>query len=136
MSLGLLSKWTKALKDRADRQAIASTYGIDEKILCSFLHHLSNVRNICAHHGRLWNRRFTFTMKIPRSPKELHALFNLAAERQVYNTLTLLGHMLTVVSPGSTWRHQLRQFLAEHPQAEPSYMGFPAGWDQRPEWTA
>lgn len=59
MSLGLLSRWYNNLRPMATRRAIAAVYGVDEKVLESWLRHLSLVRNICAHHGRLWNREFT-----------------------------------------------------------------------------
>ena len=53
MSFGLLSKFYSDLKLRAERQAIAKPFGLDEKVLASIAHHTSHVRNICAHHGRL-----------------------------------------------------------------------------------
>jgi abortive infection bacteriophage resistance protein len=56
----------KNLKLRKDRQQIAEVYRIDEKVLSSFMHHLTHVRNLCAHHCRLWNRRLTFTMVLPK----------------------------------------------------------------------
>ncbi|MCJ2108529.1 Abi family protein [Methylobacterium sp. E-041] len=56
MSLGQLSKWVGNLKLRADRQSIAKCFGLDKKIFISAAHHLTYVRNICAHHGRLWNK--------------------------------------------------------------------------------
>jgi len=59
MSLGQLLKWISALKQREDRQAIAKSFGVDERFFTSFCHHLTHVRNICAHHGRVWNRQFT-----------------------------------------------------------------------------
>ena len=37
-----------------------------EKTLCSFFHHLSVLRNTAAHHGRIWNRKFTFSVKLPK----------------------------------------------------------------------
>jgi len=40
----------------SDRNAIAHAYDLDEVNLTSFLHHLSIVRNHCAHHARLWKR--------------------------------------------------------------------------------
>jgi len=71
MSLGQLSQWVSGLSRGQDRQAISKNYGIDEVILTSFLHHLTIVRNICAHHGRLWNRRFGFKAKMPKRPEPL-----------------------------------------------------------------
>lgn len=49
------------------RRAIAAAYGVDEQVLASWLRHLSLVRNICAHHSRLWNRDFTITPTLPRN---------------------------------------------------------------------
>ncbi len=50
---------------------MARPFNLDESVLTSFTHHMSHVRNICAHHGRLWNRRFTVKMKVPKSPAQL-----------------------------------------------------------------
>jgi abortive infection bacteriophage resistance protein len=45
MSIGLLSRWYNSLKPMPTRRAIASVYGVDEKVLQSWLHHLSLIRN-------------------------------------------------------------------------------------------
>ena len=62
LTLGQLSKWLSNLKLRQDRQAIAARFGLDELVVCAFAHHLTHVRNLCAHHSRVWNRKLTFTM--------------------------------------------------------------------------
>lgn len=134
MSFGLLSKWLQNLKHRRDRQAIANTYGLDEAILISFMHHLTHVRNLCAHHSRLWNRRLTVTMRIPQHPESLRSLFNQRSDRNLYNTLAMLGHLLVLISPGTTWRDRLRKLLDEYPQASPQAMGFPANWQGLDFW--
>ena len=64
MSLGHLSRWFANMKHGKDRNKVARAYLMDETILASFLHHLSVVRNLCAHHSRLWNREFTLTFKL------------------------------------------------------------------------
>jgi abortive infection bacteriophage resistance protein len=66
-SFGQVSHFFKALKAPVDRQAIATCYNLDERILGSFLHHLTVVRNHAAHHGRLWNRKFPLTFVLPRN---------------------------------------------------------------------
>ncbi len=81
MSFGQLSLWFKILKTRQDRNLVAKAYGIDESILRSFMHHLTFIRNITAHHGRLWNRRMTITMKLPRKPRKLFVMLNQGATR-------------------------------------------------------
>lgn len=134
MSFGQLSKWMENLKHRADQKEIAAPYGLDPMVLNSFLHHLTHIRNLCAHHSRLWNRRLTFTMRLPRNPRHIVGWFNPAAGRNLYNTLVMLAHLLGVIAPQSSWKGRLRALLAECPQAHPSAMGFPAGWEKLPVW--
>jgi len=134
MSLGQLSKWVSGLTRGKDRQAIAAIYEIDEVVLTSFLHHLTIVRNICAHHGRLWNRRVGFQARIPKKPKLLNQSLNLQQPKQLYNTLVLLQHFMNVISPGHHWQARLVELLKKHSIVNIEAMGFPKGWQDRPIW--
>lgn len=91
ISLGQLSMWYNNLKNRPDRQAIAKVYGLDESVLVSLAHHLTYIRNICAHHGRLWNKQVTVKMIVPTSPASLKLAMNGNAQGRVYNTIAVLG---------------------------------------------
>ena len=66
MSFGQLSKWYSTLADRTIRQSISQIYGMDERTLTSTLRHLTKIRNICAHHERLWDRRISTGLRIPK----------------------------------------------------------------------
>ncbi len=132
MTLGQLSKWLDNLQQRQDRRAVAAPYGIDEQVLCSFAHHLSYVRNLCAHHARLYNRAFTLTVKLPQRPAALAASLNPHAPRQLYNTLTLMQYLMALVSPGHSWTVRLQELLRQHGDVSPAAMGFPADWMARP----
>ncbi len=134
MSLGQLSKWVSGLIHGQDRQAIAKNYGIDEVVFTSFLHHLTIVRNICAHHGRLWNRRFGFQVKMPRNPKLLQQSLNLQQPKKIYNTLVMLECMMNIISPDHHWKARLVALFEKHPVANPKAMGFPVDWKVRPIW--
>lgn len=135
MSLGQLSRWISNLKFRADRQAIADTYDLDEQILCSFLGHLTYVRNLCAHHSRLWNRQFTITMRIPgKRPHHALAWFNRAAERQLYNTLAMLAVLLARIEPETYWSSRLQALIDHFPDIRLAAMGFPDQWRSFPLW--
>lgn len=51
-----LSKICQGLKLRKDKTDLSNAFGIkDDLVFCSWLHTLSYIRNICAHHSRLWN---------------------------------------------------------------------------------
>lgn len=134
MSLGQISRWFANLRHAADRKAIAEAYGLDEVLLASFLHHLSVVRNICAHHARLWDRELPFKMQLPRKqPVVLVQSLNHEQPGSLYNTLTLLGWLLARVSPGQTWVQRVCQHISQHVPAA-DVMGFPADFQSRPIW--
>lgn len=92
------------------------------------------VRNLCAHHSRLWNRRFVITLIIPKHPKGLSVYFNAVAPRSLYNTLVLIRYELAIISPGSQWEERLIELLREHPAANPAAIGFPINWQAMDFW--
>lgn len=135
MTLGHLSRWLKNIRVPRDRQAIADSYGLDEKVLVSFAHHLTIVRNHCAHHGRIWNRRLSMKMLIPaKKPQGLPEAFNPAQDRYIYNTLTMLAYLMHRISPDSEWTRRLKRLVTRTPEASVSAMGFPADWERRSVW--
>jgi abortive infection bacteriophage resistance protein len=134
MSFGLLSKFVSSISVRSSRQAIARPFGLDEKVFRSFMHHLGTVRNICAHHGRLWNRRLTITMIQPALPSALAASINKGAERQIYNTLVIMAHCMHAIAPTSSWVADVANFLKSHPNGDVTSMGAPKDWASLPIW--
>ena len=134
MTLGQLSKWYANLQSGADRNLVAHGYDCDEINLTSFLHHLSTVRNLCAHHSRLWNREFIFTFKLPRQrPRALLSSFNAQQPRRIHNTLVMLVYLMNQIAPGHHWRQRLTDMLNRH-HIDPARMGFPIDWDARTIW--
>lgn len=139
MTLGQFSHWLSNLKSKALKSRIAKPYGLDEEVLCSFLHHLTVIRNICAHHGRLWNRRVTVTMKLPRSkPAELAGVIDHGpdpnqAPRKIYNTLAVLAWFLDCICPEHHFRQRLTTLIDTH-RVDTSAMGFPEGWLELEFW--
>ncbi|MBX8826949.1 Abi family protein [Ochrobactrum sp. SFR4] len=134
LSLGQLSKWYGNLKHRSDRQAIAKTYGLDEKVMVSLVHHIAYVRNICAHHGRLWNKQFIVTMSVPASPTAIKLAMNATEKRRLYNSLVALGYLIKIAAPDSEWRQNLIALVDSCPLAAPQEMGFPDNWRTLTFW--
>ncbi len=132
MSLGQLSRWYANLKPMSTRTAIASVYGLDQFVLQSWLHYLTLVRNVCAHHSRLWNREFSVTPKIPQKNRPLASHF-LPQSRRPYNALLMLLHCMDRVAPKHHWRRRLRSLLDKH-SVPMSEMGAPANWSSLPLW--
>ena len=56
-SLGQLSRWFQNTKESAMKRDIMRYFGMPTvEAFEGVLHALTPVRNLCAHHGRLWNR--------------------------------------------------------------------------------
>jgi abortive infection bacteriophage resistance protein len=65
-SLGLLSKIYQNLKSGNEKLYVALYFGLKKvEILENWMLCISNLRNICAHHGRVWNRRYTAKPFLP-----------------------------------------------------------------------
>ena len=134
MTFGQISQWFGNTRHRSDRDAVAGRYGIDERILVSAMHHLTTVRNTCAHHGRLWNREFTVIPKVPdRGPPALLQAVRHDGDRRLYNTLTLMLFLMNIINPGHHWRSRLMALLSSH-DINPTAMGFPSDWRTRSLW--
>lgn len=112
MSFGQLSKWYQLLAPIQTRKAISSHFDCDEKQFEGLLQHFVYLRNTCAHHSRLWNRKFTKTIAKPRSkPMGLRVQCNFepsnSAERKIYNSLVFLLYFMDKIAPQHTWRKRL-----------------------------
>lgn len=135
MSMGLLSRWYTQLGPTATRKAIAVHFGFDHQQFEGLLDHLTYLRNVCAHHSRVWNRKFTKTMPLPRNkPSGLREQLNLAADRQLYNTLVCLLHLMDTICPQHHWRNRLLDLVAGLNTQQQHAMGYPSGWETHPIW--
>lgn len=133
MSFGLLSKYYDNLKPKKTRRKIANVYGLDDGCFASWLQNLNEVRNVCAHHSRLWNRKFVKTpQNITGKPSVLAGQFT--STRTIYNTLMILLYLIDRIDPKNNWRTQLLNLLNQHPALLPK-MGFPPSWATQTIWS-
>lgn len=137
MSFGQLSRWYSNLVDRSLRNRIANPLGLPETVLVPLVRHVTDIRNICAHHGRLWNRGFLQPPKLAQKPQDLQSSLDQSATQapaRLYNGLTMIAHVVRWVAPASTWAKDLSAHLITHPTGDLAAMGFPANWQARPIW--
>ncbi len=117
------------------RSEVARAFGVSEKVLQSWLWSLNEVRNVCAHHGRLWNRELGNKPIIPlrKHHPEWHEPVSFGNER-VFAVLTICVDALARFAPGSAWPRRVRELVEQSPQAPLRNMGFPARWLDCPVW--
>ena len=124
LSFGCVSRIYENLK-RPYRKAMAEKFGIEESILQSWFHALSVLRNSCAHHSRIWNRKYPFKIKKANAFPELDT-----AER-FYCFALIIDILLSRIVQTPTWTQRLKETINEFSDVvNPIQMGFPADWDK------
>ena len=139
MSFGELSRWVGNTKDNDLKDELARDLGLPNKeTLDGTLQLLSYIRNICAHHGRLWNRK---TVKRPQSIKQFRVDLDIdrsgkqhQPRNSIYNVLVVLARTLRHQSPDTTFPQRVRTLVETRTTAQRISMGFPADWRDRPVW--
>lgn len=115
---------------------LADQFGISTRVLKSWLVAINTTRNICAHHGRLWNRGLGTQPQIPDRTKhpEWHEPFEVRSDN-TFGMLTILSHLLERIAPDTHWRERLFKLLDTCPEDMLPRMGFAPGWQECPLWT-
>lgn len=138
LTLGQLSHLFRNLGDRRDQTAIAQQMGITAPLLESWLRTYTRVRNICAHHGRLWNVGLGVYPKIPTSgsiPWTAQNAMGASSRKRLYPVLVSMQSLLSTISPHSTWGQRLEALLEGCPEMYRHGMGMPPAWHEDPLWT-
>jgi abortive infection bacteriophage resistance protein len=141
---GMLSTFYQGMQT-SDKTTIATKYGIlDFSVMESWLRTLTYIRNVAAHHSRLWNRNLVDQPKLPKIG-EIKAFDPLVSasvtvkdvSRRLYGVLCILVYLLKVISPNSSWRDRLCEMVDQFPiipQLSISEMGFPRDWKSHDFW--
>ncbi|MFW1809281.1 Abi family protein [Acinetobacter ursingii] len=141
LTWGELSHLYVGLKSTQAKKQIAQNLGIHAEVLESWLKTLNDVRNICAHHSRLWNKEHGRSIKIPTSNaiqwlQQPIILSNTAIryEKRTYMLLVAIQTLLYKISPNSTWAKRLKDLIEQYPSLSKANMGMPELWHQDPFW--
>lgn len=117
------------------RRAVAAEFNVADKVLASWLLTLNSVRNICAHHQRLWNRELPIAPTIPkrRHSPEWHTPESIPNDR-VFGVLSICRYLLKTIAPSSNWNQRLLDLLAEFPEIPVEDMDFIENWQRHAIW--
>ncbi len=133
MAFGSLSKLVAGML-RQDQKAISKKYSLHSTVLISWLHTMAYIRNICAHHSRLWNRELAIGMVLPKNnwdslnPKRIGTV--------IFALNTIISRFSSFSEPVIKWREKVENLLSEHPLL-PNFhlsMGLPENWKEHPLW--
>ncbi len=105
---GLLSRLFDGMK-YDDKNQIAQKYGLDEgKTLAQWLRSLNFIRNVSAHHSRLWNINMLELSSLPQAwPKMKNT--------RSFMYFAMMAQLLGVICPNSSWSQRLVKLLYDFP---------------------
>lgn len=139
ISFATLSRLFQALKSDNRKLFITEQFGLKKvEILENWLHAISNLRNCCAHHSRVWNRRFMVNVKLPYNT--IYPFIDRTAAREIHTNklfavLSCIAYILNIISPDSNFKANLKSLLASDCKLlDPKDMGFPVKWQTFPVW--
>lgn len=136
LELGQLAVLYRGMPQR-DAELVAAQFGVPQKkIFSSWVSSLNYVRNVAAHHSRLFNRKLQYS---PRRPAvglipELDHLRASASPKAVfgtYNAIAVLAYLLRSLHSGAGWSDRMVQVLQGFPKGLPiglESVGVPEGW--------
>ena len=127
------------LRKTGTKKAIAKWFGLmDISIMENWLHSISILRNFCAHHSRIWNRRFSIEVKLPYNtvyPFINRDIIKTIHQNKIFSHLSCIKYLLDVISPGNNFKKDLIDICNDGGKLHRlKDMGFPDNWKYFGVW--
>ncbi|QHF43009.1 hypothetical protein PspS35_04115 [Pseudomonas sp. S35] len=140
MTIGQLSRLFSDLH-LDHRKMIAAKFSYDESVLSTWLQSLTLLRNVCAHHGRLWNA--SITAGAPKYAKAIANEFPPHHDRgRVFARAVVVQALLAKIDPTSDWKSRFKHLIASLPMTAlakagrtTADLGLVAGWENHQFWS-
>jgi len=137
-TFGTLSKMFKNLKSQLpQRSAIANDFGLySSKDFSNWIEVISLMRNIVAHHSRLWNRSLGKKIIAPKGRRNAWVNGELTElqKKKPYAVLCAIGYLCKAVNLQNTFANSIKQLCTDYPAIPLGKYGFPIRWENEPLW--
>jgi len=135
LSFGQLSKMFKNLRTSEQKKSVGIHFHIHHQVLDSWMESLTYIRNLCAHHSRIWNRTITVKPTVPNFTKQAWLDKNLTYNADKISTvLATINYLIKTINPKSSFSVKLKKLITDCDEANHKAMGFPEGWEKDPFW--
>lgn len=130
LSFGTLTKlYTILPKDLKKEIAKSFHENLDIQVFDNWLLGLTVVRNTCAHHARIWNRKFTISFKYPKQITNF--LDNSVSTNQIFFALSVT----LVLLKDNNLKNELNSLFNRYPNVDIGHMGFTNNWQEFKIWS-
>ncbi|MBR4006125.1 Abi family protein [Fibrobacter sp.] len=134
-SFGTLSKLYCNMADTSVKKSVSKSFGLPQyKYLESWIRSITVLRNCCAHHARIWNRRFPWKPQLPRELPLDWIDSSKTLPIKLYALLSTILYLEQSISVNSSVKERLLALLAILPRERLKAMGFPKDWQKQDLW--
>ena len=133
-SFGTLSHLYENLKSDFAKRQISQTFGLADMVFISWLHSFVYIRNVCAHHARLWNKTLQIQPLFPRRTQHTWLKNKTVCNNRIYYVLSMIIYFLNTVNPNHTFKQKLENLFLKYPNVDRRAMGFPENWRSEALW--
>ena len=141
LTMGELSHLYRGLKNNSDKKRIANFFDVHPTVFVSWLHTLTYVRNICAHHSRLWNRDLAIEPEKILKPVGNWVSKPFENNKRMFYFICNLKYLITRANPGNSLKDKLQNLFKKYPNVPIQYIGIPSDgkgnsldWENEPIW--
>lgn len=141
LTMGELSHLYRGLKNNSDKKRIAIFFDVHPTVFVSWLHTLTYVRNICAHHSRLWNRDLAIEPEKLLKPVGNWVSKPFENNKRMFYFICILKYLITRANPGNSLKDKLQNLFKKYPNVPIQYIGIPSDgkgnsldWENEPIW--
>lgn len=141
ITMGELSHIYRGLRNKEDQKRIAKNFDLHPTVFTSWLHSITYVRNICAHHSRLWNKDFAVKPEVLLKPTGKWISRDYNNNKRIFYFLCLLKYFLIRVNPNNSLKEKLVALFNKYPNIPIKYIGIPSNekgnlldWQNEPLW--
>ena len=122
LTIGELSNLYRGLRNNYDKKRIADFFKIHHTVFQSWLHSLTYVRNICAHHARLWNKDLAVEPTLLKKAKSHWVGARYNNNRRTFYFICILKYLLDSANDNSL-ALKLDELFAKYPTVPVQYLG-------------
>jgi abortive infection bacteriophage resistance protein len=126
LTIGELSHIYRGLRNNNDKKRIADFFDVHPTVFISWLHCITYVRNICAHHARLWNKDLAIEPDVLLKPVGKWISKPYENNKRTFYFICILRYLLLRANPGNNLRLKLELLFEKYPTIPIQFMGIPS----------
>ena len=134
LSFGNLNYIYSNIANNRLMKRIGDYFGLKPQVFTSWLTVLANLRNMCCHHARIWNRDFMLNPAEPRKISNTWIDTSEIDKKRIFYRLCIIRYFLSSISPNNNFNEKIADLMVAFPSVDVAAMGFCKKWQDEQLW--